>query len=175
MDSLLTLAVIILFYWLIFKSGKKSKKGEKSRPDAAPKAQPAATKAFDMQKAVEAFLNDPATGQLKAAAAQAAQMAAQRAEARQMEMSLTEEEEPEEYFMGQSFFDDEGCVGGSLGGHDEEGESRAEHEEHLSRADARQNPQTAAPRPRIRAAELRRAVVMSEILDKPKALRNYRI
>ena len=77
---------------------------------------------------------------------------------------------------GMSRADAEGCLGGSLSGHPEEGESRAEHAEHLRKADAQERAilrgeervlhmRTAA------RTELRRAVVWSEILDRPKALR----
>ena len=72
--------------------------------------------------------------------------------------------------------DAEGCLGGSLSGHSEEGESRAEHAEHLRRVDAQERAilRGEARALRLRTAartELRRAVVWSEILDRPKALR----
>ena len=77
---------------------------------------------------------------------------------------------------GMSRADAEDCLGGSLSGHPEEGESRAEHAEHLRKADAQERAilrgeeralhMRTAARP-----ELRRAVVWSEILDRPKALR----
>lgn len=69
---------------------------------------------------------------------------------------------------GNSFSDADGCVGGSMHEHSEEGERAAEHAQHLPEA-----PETsiAAARSKISAAELRRAVITSEILDKPIALR----
>ena len=72
--------------------------------------------------------------------------------------------------------DAEGCVGGSLGAHREEGESRAEHRLHERRREAALAAECAASRraAAVRQAnvdQLRQAVVMSEILDKPKALR----
>ena len=77
---------------------------------------------------------------------------------------------------GESAVDAEGCVGGSLGAHREEGERRAEHRLHERRREAALAAECVASR---RAAavhqanvdQLRQAVVMSEILDKPKALR----
>ena len=61
---------------------------------------------------------------------------------------------------------------GSLGGESTEGESREEHARHELRRAATIAAETkpAASR-RIGVSDLRRAVVMSEILDKPKALR----
>lgn len=74
---------------------------------------------------------------------------------------------------GESVTDADGCVGGSLGAHSEEGESRAEHAVHELRRSASVAEETAtvATARRIDVKQLRQAVVMSEILDKPKALR----
>ena len=77
---------------------------------------------------------------------------------------------------GMSRADADGCLGGSLSGHSEEGESRAEHAEHLRKVDAQERAilrgEERALHMRTAArTELRRAVVWSEILDKPKALR----
>lgn len=77
---------------------------------------------------------------------------------------------------GESAVDAEGCVGGSLGAHREEGESRAEHRLHERRREAALAAECAASRraAAVRQAnvdQLRQAVVMSEILDRPKALR----
>ena len=55
-----------------------------------------------------------------------------------------------------------------------EGESEEEHQEHLKRADSRPPEETALRRPRFDPQEMRRAVVMSEILGRPKALRRGR-
>ena len=77
---------------------------------------------------------------------------------------------------GMSRADAEGCLGGSLSGHPEEGESRAEHAEHLRKADAQERAilrggERALHMGTAARTELRRAVVWSEILDRPKALR----
>lgn len=77
---------------------------------------------------------------------------------------------------GMSRADAEGCLGGSLSGHSEEGESRAEHAEHLRKVDAQERAilrgeERALHMRKAARTELRRAVVWSEILDRPKALR----
>ena len=71
------------------------------------------------------------------------------------------------YEEGMSRTDADGCIGGSIESHEEEGESLAEHTAHLPAIPA-------APQPRSRrvgASDLRRAVVMSEILNRPVSLR----
>lgn len=77
---------------------------------------------------------------------------------------------------GESFTDKEGCIGGSLNAHTEEGESHSEHAEHMKRMEANATARSAASEyaaalKHAQRADLRRAVIMSEILDKPVALR----
>ncbi len=75
--------------------------------------------------------------------------------------------------QGESARDADGCIGGSLGAHKEEGESRAEHAHHLARAereDKAAKPQSRRPT----RSDLRRAVVMKEILDSPVSMRRRR-
>ena len=83
----------------------------------------------------------------------------------------------EESLEGVSLFDEEGCVGGSLPHEHEEGERVEEHLKHQEAPRRRDMEREAA----ITASEelqamnlrrLRQAVVMAEILDKPRALRN---
>lgn len=72
--------------------------------------------------------------------------------------------------QGESARDADGCIGGSLGAHEEEGESHAEHAHHLARAereDEAAKPQSRRPT----RSDLRRAVVMKEILDSPVSMR----
>ena len=72
--------------------------------------------------------------------------------------------------QGESVRDADGCIGGSLGAHEEEGESHAEHAHHLARAereDEAAKPQSRRPT----RSDLRRAVVMKEILDSPVSMR----
>lgn len=83
---------------------------------------------------------------------------------------------PKPLAEGESRIDAEGCIGGTLDDHREEGETRAEHAAHLDRRDAQLREQEAAQSRaealrRAHTAELRRAVVMKEVLDKPVSLR----
>ena len=72
-----------------------------------------------------------------------------------------------------SAVDEEGCVGGSMEHSHEEGESRAEHARHIAAMEARDADEAATshPKPAIDAAAMRRAVVMSEVLGRPRAMR----
>ena len=77
--------------------------------------------------------------------------------------------------------DEEGCVGGSMAHTHDEGESRAEHHRHVEEARRQENEETRAAQAARELSEmnlrrLRQAVVMAEILDRPKALRrNHRV
>lgn len=79
---------------------------------------------------------------------------------------------------GDSLTDDHGCIGGSMPDHSAEGESIAEHTAHeLKRAKALQE-EAAIRTESLRKpglSELRKAVVMAEILDKPVSMRRRRI
>ena len=75
--------------------------------------------------------------------------------------------------QGESAHDADGCIGGSLGVHEEEGESRTEHAQHLARAD-RENESAKPLLRRATRSDLRRAVVMKEILDSPVSMRHRR-
>ena len=72
--------------------------------------------------------------------------------------------------------DEEGCVGGSMEHHQHEGESRAEHTRHIAEVQRREreetlSAQTAEALGQMNLRRLRQAVIMAEILDKPKSLR----
>lgn len=78
--------------------------------------------------------------------------------------------------MGDSLLDEEGCVGGSLEHTHDEGESRAEHARHMEASQHREAEETRAAQSALELSQmnlrrLRQAVVMAEILDRPKALR----
>ena len=78
--------------------------------------------------------------------------------------------------QGTGHADDEGCVGGSMAHTHEEGESRAEHDRHMKAALRREADESLAAQAALELSEmnihrLRRAVVVAEILDRPKALR----
>ena len=79
---------------------------------------------------------------------------------------------------GESPVDAHGCIGGSMPIHSAEGESLAEHAAHEQNRQLRLQQETAIHATDLRkptAADLRKAVVMSEILDKPVALRRRQI
>ena len=73
--------------------------------------------------------------------------------------------------------DDEGCVGGSMEHTQHEGESRAEHRQHLEKIHHQEQEDSLAAQAAQEIREmnihrLRRAVVVSEILGKPRALQH---
>ena len=81
------------------------------------------------------------------------------------------------FMAGPAMLDEEGCVGGSMAHTHEEGESRAEHKRHQEaarRQEAEENlaVQAAMEMREMNLHRLRRAVVVSEILGKPKALQH---
>ena len=78
---------------------------------------------------------------------------------------------PELFEQGEGFDDEEGCLGGSMPHGHEEGESREEHSRHIAAMEAREKAEVAVSPKGIDARQLRRAVVMSEVLGRPKALR----
>ena len=78
--------------------------------------------------------------------------------------------------QGASLLDEEGCVGGSMEHDHDEGESRAEHARHLTEAKRREAEELLIQadtqrRAQVSAQKLREAVVMAEVLGKPRALR----
>ena len=83
-----------------------------------------------------------------------------------------------ESMMNWSLEDGEGCLGGSMAHEHTEGESRAEHEGHMAamrEREAREREEAAPNRVSVLGemdqAALRRAVIVSEVLGKPRALR----
>jgi len=75
--------------------------------------------------------------------------------------------------------DEEGCVGGSMAHTHEEGESRKEHARHVREARKQEAQEALAVQAATELSEmnlhrLRQAVVMAEILDRPRALRRAR-
>lgn len=82
-----------------------------------------------------------------------------------------------ESLSGESPTDDHGCIGGSMPDHNAEGETREEHAEHERRREEQKDDAYAIRVETLRRPskqELRRAVIMSEILDKPVSLRGRR-
>ena len=99
----------------------------------------------------------------------------QAAKAAQPRVAASEEEDSAMLFGG---VDEEGCVGGSMAHEHTEGESREEHGAHIAameRRDVEEAAQGGAGRFGVLGdmslEELRRAVIVSEVLGKPKALR----
>lgn len=80
---------------------------------------------------------------------------------------------------GKSAQDEHGCIGGSMPNHNAEGETRAEHAVHEKNRAERlkaEAPAAAVENPyKPDLSDLRKAVVMAEILDKPVSLRKRRI
>lgn len=79
-------------------------------------------------------------------------------------------------FEAQSISDDQGCIGGSLPHTQHEGESREEHTAHMRHIQAEeqisaQTEDIARELHTMNLQQLRRAVIVSEILGKPKAFR----
>ena len=83
-----------------------------------------------------------------------------------------------ESLTGLSPVDEHGCIGGSMPDHEAEGESIAEHAAHEQNRRQKLAEEAALSVEAFRkpsAADLRRAVVMSEVLDKPVSLRGRSI
>ena len=72
--------------------------------------------------------------------------------------------------------DEEGCLGGSMDHTQHEGESRAEHARHMAAIHSREAAEaeaenTAHTLSNLNRGRMRQAVVMAEVLGRPKALR----
>lgn len=81
--------------------------------------------------------------------------------------------------QGASPMDEEGCVGGSMEHIHTEGETHAEHRRHVEELHRREAEETLATQAALDLASMnvqrmRQAVIMAEILDRPKALRRRR-
>lgn len=83
----------------------------------------------------------------------------------------------QESLSGESYVDDHGCIGGSMPEHFAEGETLAEHAMHEKNRAARLQAEAVRAEDLCKptAADLRKAIVMSEILDKPVSMRRRRI
>ena len=80
---------------------------------------------------------------------------------------------PHVHAEGHSGLADEDCFGGSMAHTHTEGVSRSDHARRMVDIDARQHENDVLPQT-IDARALRRAVVMAEVLGKPRALRPRR-
>lgn len=83
---------------------------------------------------------------------------------------------PHDHAEGGSALEDEECAGGSMAHHHTQGVSRAAQNRRLSELDSRREAEEAGRLvpTAFDAAAMRRAVVMAEVLGKPKALQGRR-
>lgn len=182
----ITLILIIVFS-LISASVKKNKQGaaKTGSAPARPAEKPATTRAAIERALKEAVaqLDDgamtPAQKQQAKDAEAALAKAREKAKLRAAAKSQAQQGLPgtpvgaavPSATQGASAVDDEGCLGGSLPHGHEEGESREEHARHIAAMESRDKNEAALEIRGFDARQLRRAVVISEILDRPKALR----
>ena len=181
MSSIPAIVILVIILGLVEKFSKAAKRNRNAPPDEPPKrpvqrmpSRPAAPKPAKPSLAEMDLLDRIAnadTPQDVAVMIKSIANAVQPKPAAQPKPAV--KAAPKPMPMGASVTDDEGCVGGSLGAHSEEGESREEHARHELRRTASMTAETApaSSARRVTVGELRRAVVMSEILGKPKALR----
>ena len=179
MEDFAGLIVFFLILGVIDKFGKKKKNrknpkqpGPRTPERAAPQraAAPAQEVALPVQAVKKAVKHTDAYELLKIIEA-----------ARQEKAKSAPSEEKEKTSIEQAvglrksgISDSEGCIGGSIAHTQHEGESHAVHTEHMKRMvrPAAQTAQPAVSIRKLRTEDLRKAVVMSEILAKPKALRH---
>lgn len=181
MEDFAGLIVFFLIIGLIEKFGKKSKMNRNTPNDAAkqpagkaaPKkaAPPAREVALPIQavkKAAEVEFGDIKDFRkaVEALKQPKAKPAAEKKPAEQPPVKPAAAPRP------ISFTDDQGCIGGSIAHTQHEGESKAEHAEHMKRSLSNTPAPTASAIRNLRAEDMRKAVILSEILDKPKALRH---
>jgi len=195
MEDLFELVIIIVVAVLgIMSKSKKKKKKAADKPAMAaePISEPAkpvaaAPKAVSssIEDAVAAFselleLNETPP---KPAKAQTAPQSAVKESLIETEMKQTPKgrlklkKAQKTAASGESPTDEHGCIGGSMPVHNAEGETLAEHAEHEK--NRLQHLRDNAPRVEdLRhpsRQELRKAIVMSEVLNKPVSLRGRRI
>jgi len=174
-------AGIIVFFVVIGLIDKLSKKKKNQKSKVQPAGHAAAQKAT--RPAREVAL--PAQSAKKPAAAKGADAnellkaieAARQAKANGKSAPKAKELTAIEQAAGlqkSGIADSEGCIGGSIPHTQHEGESKTEHDRHMRRMTRPASPdaQPAVSIQKLRTEDLRKAVVMSEILNKPKALRH---
>ena len=191
-DIILVIAVAVIA--AVSKSNKNKKKKAADKPaQAAEPVQPAAKPIAsvsdrkminrrNIESAVKAFSElaesmDKAKTAAQSAPAKKAQTVIEAETAAKQRAEIISAR-VKESLAGQSPVDEHGCIGGSMPIHSAEGESLAEHAAHEQNRQLRLQQETAIHATDLRkptAADLRKAVVMSEILDKPVALRRRQI
>lgn len=201
MEELFELFPLILLIVVssIVKNNKKKKKQASGKPAQEPQAaakpaapaRPAAPKVpapaqVSFNEALEALtemLEDHLPDPDKPAAANPAAVKVREQTSIEIETAAKQRSKivkarVQESLSGESKVDEHGCIGGSMPEHTAEGESLSEHAAHERMRTERLEAEAA-----IRAAdlrkpgltELRKAVVMAEILDKPVSMRRRRI
>lgn len=192
--ELFALAVIVIIGSVV-KSNKKNK--EKAQKAEASSSKPIApvsdrnmTSRSNIENAVKAFSElAEAMDKGKTAPAPTVQKpvpAQKKPEQTSIEAETASKQRAEmiqkrilESLLGHSATDEHGCIGGSMPEHEPEGETPAEHSAHEHnraerlQAESKANHTKSPHKPTV--AELRKAVVMSEILDKPVSLRRRSI
>lgn len=172
---------IVVCCALVAGSKKKKKKNAAQKtvekPTAAARRQAVEkvrSAVVDARAVVEAMIDElPEEAKEVISAVEAEEHRSAPRRAKSLHLSAKSAERPA---SGESIVDEHGCIGGSLGEHSAEGEDPHEHAQHLKEAERRrqavaiQSAQASNMRAKARA-EMRRAVVWSEILDRPKALR----
>lgn len=175
------IVVIVALIGVAAKSSKSKKAKPADKPKSAPKAQPpqpakAVTQPSGVKiagkESIESAINAITELLENADSALAPQPAAahpqQPAKAKKKKKNAS----------GESKTDEHGCIGGSIPHTASEGETLQEHAKHEKERQARLSEENALRAESLRkptAADLRKAVVMKEILDKPVALRGRRI
>lgn len=190
MESIFGLIMFFVFMFIASKATSAKKKNAQNATTQTDPIKPIPTTLPPMPgklSVVPPVIHPNATESDKNAAAGTLGMSAIEAELKQREAQVKKHEASKALLQarlkkashlksGESVTDEAGCIGGSLGAHAEEGEHPSEHAQHLkARDDALAAESTQAGELRnISVQELRKAVIVSEILDKPLALRRRR-
>lgn len=184
MEDFAGIIVFFVIIGLIEKFSKGAKKNRNAQSEPAQKkpvqrvpaavknaaAQPAKTAAKPVGAAARPASSEGiGTPEIQRAIQAARQAKAQAAKA----IKAKEKTSIEKAVEARAAVDPEGCIGGSIAHTQHEGESKAEHDEHMLRTalPAAQAVQPAVSVQQLRTADLRKAVIMSEILDKPVSMR----
>ena len=195
MEELFELLFVIAAVVIGFSAkNNKGKKKASEKPAQAQKPEPsagdrkaasrrnveAAVKAFaELIDEAESLSDSEEPAAVKAAAGKAVKKAltAIETEAKMKQRAKIVQARVQASLSGESPTDEHGCIGGSMPEHNAEGESREEHAEHEHERSRRLAEETALSTEGFRkptVQDLRRAVIMSEVLDKPVALRGRR-
>ena len=172
------LVFILIIVFSVVTAGKKQQKGQPPAKRAPVKGRrPSDWLKQQLQELEDGIIEN--TGEIaKAAKVEAAKAKAQAKTQPVRAVKVAGQASPV-YVKAPSILeqDEEGCVGGSMEHTQHEGESRAEHRQHLAAIQRQEQEDTLAAQAAqeirdMNIHRLRRAVVVSEILGKPKALQH---